>query len=167
MLKFLTLFLLAMCLACQSESQSPREFELLTPRGEVIETRMAVTLKEQERGLSGIQPDDFDDDEGLLFYYLQDGDRHFWMPDTYFDLDLFYLDENFKVLDVVRKLPHHKGRLNESMIPRARGVWSRHVLEMKSSSPIAAKLSVGESLKPKSPVTTEALENFARRELLP
>lgn len=119
-------------------------------------------MKEQEQGLSGMQPENFDDNEGMLFYYLDDGDKHFWMPDTYFDLDLFYLDKDLRILDIVRKLPHHKGRHNEDLIPRARGVWCRHTLEMKASSPLAAELKIGDQLQWKGEIPLSDMDAKAR-----
>ncbi len=145
--KFLTLCLLTLLVSCQTESRKKSlKVDLSTPGGKVIETRVAVTPAEQEQGLSGVKPENFDDNEGMLFFYTEDSDKFFWMPDTYFDLDLFYLDKELRVLDIVRKLPHHPGRHNEAMIPRARGVWCRHTLEMKSSSPIAAEIKIGDHL---------------------
>ena len=130
MTKFLTLCLMTIFFSCQSESRKAlSEGVFTTPRGEAIKTRLAITAKDQEQGLSGLQPSEFDDDQGMFFFYAEDSDKFFWMPDTYFDLDLFYLDHNLVVLDIVRKLPHHKGRHNEALIPRARGVWCRHTLE--------------------------------------
>jgi uncharacterized membrane protein (UPF0127 family) len=147
MTKFLTLLLLTVVLSCQSESRNTtREGSFITPSGATIKTRLAITPPEQEQGLSGVQPRDFDDDQGMLFYYNEDSDKFFWMPDTYFDLDLFYLDKNLVILDIVRRLAHHKGRHNEALIPRARGVWCRHTLEMKSGSKIADSLKVGDRL---------------------
>jgi uncharacterized membrane protein (UPF0127 family) len=58
----------------------------------VIKTKLAFTPSEQEQGLSGIRPENFNNDQGMLFFYLEDGEKLFWMPDTYFNLDLFYLD---------------------------------------------------------------------------
>ena len=107
-----------------------------------------------------MQPEDFDDDQGMLFYYKEDGDRYFWMPDTYFDLDLFYLDKDLVILDIVRKLPHHKGRHNEALIPRARGVWCRHTLEMKSGSKIADKLKIGDRLTWKGQASLEMMSRL-------
>lgn len=147
MTKFLTLWLMLTLISCQSESRKQsKEGALLTPSGEMIKTRLAVTPPEQEQGLSGVQPSDFGDDQGMLFYYNEDSDKFFWMPDTYFDLDLFYLDKDLVILDIVRKLPHHKGRHNEALIPRARGVWCRHTLEMKAGSQIANGLKTGDKL---------------------
>jgi uncharacterized protein len=159
--KFLTALLLFTLLACQSESrnQSLKVTELVTPAGEVIRTTIALTAQDQEKGLSGVRPEDFEDNEAMLFYYFDEGDRHFWMPDTYFDLDLFYLDKDFKIVDIVRKLPHYKGRANPELIPRARGVWCRHTLEMKSGSKIASGLKVGDFLRWKNPQILQQIES--------
>lgn len=170
MRKLLTLSLLFLLTACQSESRSktsPLKFvELITPQGEVIETTLAITPKEQEQGLSGVKPKDFSDSQGMLFYYLEDGDKYFWMPDTYFDLDLIYLDKDLKILDIIRKLPHYVGRANPNLIPKARPVWARHTLEMKASSPISQKLQIGDRLKWQNSISLEEADKIIRENLL-
>lgn len=168
--KLLTLALLFVIFACQSESRKALEtqnllksVELLTPTGEIIQTTLAITPEEQEQGLSGTKPENFADNQGMLFFYLQDEDRHFWMPDTYFDLDLFYLDKDLKVIDIIRKLPFYIGRLNPDLIPRARGVWCRHTLEMKSSSPMAQKIKLGDVLQWRGSLSLKDSEALIRK----
>jgi uncharacterized membrane protein (UPF0127 family) len=165
MRKLLPLAVLFILFGCQSESrnsidnQNPvKTVQLITPSGEAIITTLAIDPKEQEQGLSGVKADDFNDDQGMLFFYLQDEDRHFWMPDTYFDLDLFFLDKDLKITDIIRKLPFYVGRASPEMIPRARGVWCRHTLEMKSASAIAQKLKIGDDLKWKGDATLQETE---------
>ncbi|MGE3609874.1 MAG: DUF192 domain-containing protein [Bacteriovoracaceae bacterium] len=167
MRKVLILFMLFSLLACQSESrerskiqESLKEVHLVTASGKSILTKLAISLKEQQQGLSGIKPEDYPDDEGLLFFYLEDGERNFWMPDTYFDIDLIYLDKDLKVLDIIRKLPHHIGRINTSLIPRARPVWCRHTLEMKAGSAISAEIKIGEKLEWKSELSLAETEKL-------
>lgn len=165
MRKLLTLLLLFCFLACQSESQEggiPNKVKLITPRGDSIKTTLALTPAQQEKGLSGVKPGDFDEDQGMLFFNLQDGEKHFWMPDTYFDLDLIYLNRDLRILDIIRRLPHHKGWANPDLIPRARPVWARHVLEMKSGSPISSSLKIGDQLKWDGDLTLEETENKLR-----
>lgn len=163
MRKLLTLLTLFTLLACQSESG--KTMELITPSGDVIRTKVVVTDAEQEQGLSGIKPDQFGDDEGMLFYYFADDEKNFWMPDTYFDLDLFYLDQNLKVVDIIRKLPHYIGRTSPDLIPRARPVWCRHTLEMKASSPLAKKINVGDQLKWKGSTTPAEMDAFFKSKI--
>jgi uncharacterized protein len=133
------------------------EVRLLTPQDDLIKTRLAFDPEEMTQGLSGVMPEDFGDDEGLLFFYLSDGTRNFWMPDTYFDLDIFYLNQNLQITEIVRSLPHHPGRSGN--IPRAPSIWSRHVLEMKAGSPIAAELKVGDRLRWMSQLTLRQTES--------
>lgn len=163
MRKFLTLLSLTLLLSCQSEShpdggKDPGSTTLVTPGGKSIQTRVVFREQDQIQGLSGVKSEDFDEDEGMLFWYVDEGMRYFWMPDTYFDLDLFYLDKDLKVIDIIRKLPHYVGRHNESLIPRAREVWSRHVLEMKATSPIGATINVGDTLKWKGEMSLSETE---------
>lgn len=166
--KFLTLALVFILCACQSESRNPlKAVEIKTPAGDVIKTTLVYTPKDMEQGLSGVQPGDFQEDQGMLFFYLEENEKHFWMPDTYFDLDLFYLDKDLKVLDLIRKLPFYIGRANSDMIPRARGVWCRHVLEMKSTSPIAAKINIGDKLEWISSLSLKETEDQISKQLNP
>lgn len=151
MRKFLTLLLIVLIYSCQTESQDPlKNVTLELSTGEQIMTRIVFTPEEQSQGLSGVKPEDFEDTQGMLFFNTEDEERNFWMPDTYFDLDLFYLDKDLKVIDIIRKLPHYIGRANPSLIPRARPIYCRHVLEMKATSSIAQKIKVGDHFKWKS-----------------
>lgn len=166
MKKFLTLALLLLSLSCQSEPRSNDPFQglkLITPSGAAVETRLVYSIADQTQGLSGVQPEDFSDSQGMLFYYLFDEEKHFWMPDTYFDLDLIFLDKNLLIIDIIRKLPHYIGRANEDMIPRARGVYCRHTLEMKAGSAISASLKVGDQLKWDGRLSLQEAEDFVRK----
>ncbi|MBL7664917.1 MAG: DUF192 domain-containing protein [Bacteriovoracaceae bacterium] len=116
---------------------------------------MAITSAEQTQGLSGVQPADFQDNEAMLFFNLYDDTRYFWMPDTYFDLDLFYLNADLVIIDIDRNLPHYVGRENPDSIPRARPIYCRHVLEMKATSPLAKKMQIGDQLIWKGPYSLE------------
>lgn len=159
MRKFLTLALMCTLFSCQSVSRDPlKKVELLTPTGAKVDTTLAISEADQNQGLSGVKENDFDDDQGMLFFYAEDFEKYFWMPDTYFDLDLFYMDKDLKILDIVRRAPHYVGRANPELIPRIRGVWCRHVLEMKSTSEIAKALKIGDKLEWKSPLSLQETE---------
>lgn len=137
------LLLLSACLEGQKKELG--EVLLETPQGTTLKTQLAITLDQQARGLSGIQDQDFADDQAMLFLYDHEGVREFWMPDTYFNLDIFYLDRSLRVIDVERNVPAHPGM--REPIPRARPVRSWHVLELKASSPHARSLRIGDQLK--------------------
>jgi uncharacterized membrane protein (UPF0127 family) len=84
------------------------------------------------------------------------------MPDTYFDLDIFFLDKDLKILEVQRNVPHYPGRQNPSKIPRTKKVLSAHVLEMKSDSPLAKELKPGQTLKWSAKLPLKTYEQVMR-----
>jgi len=117
-----------------------------TPEGKSLVAILAMTPEEHERGLSGVKPNEWPIDHAMFFASLEDNYRTFWMPDTYFDLDIFFLDKDFKILAIERKIAHHPGRDNESTIARTRSYLCRHVLEMSSNSSLSLSLNVGDKL---------------------
>lgn len=114
---------------------------------EQLKTYLAITPEQQIQGLSGIKPEDFGDHEAMLFTADKDKPRQFWMPNTHFDLDLFFLSEDLYVLDVHRSLEHFTKKGPDHLVPRSKTVKCRHVLEIKSSSPLAKKIHPGMLLK--------------------
>lgn len=148
----------------ESPQVNPLKFvELTTNNNETVRTSIASTSKEQTQGLQFVMPSEFDEDEGKLFFYLSDQSRTFWMPNTYFNLDLIYLDKNLKIIDIVWNLSHYTGNVN-SQIPRAPTVKSRHVLEMKAGSRISSGLEVGETLGWKSSLSLAETEARIRNQ---
>ena len=119
----------------------------LTPYGDKIKLRLAITPETQTRGLSVLRDHEFQDNEGMLFVYDKSGPRRFWMPDTYFNLDIYFLDSNYKILAVEKNVPHHPGRQEPPAIYQTKTYEAQHVLELKSSSKISKKLKKGNQLK--------------------
>jgi uncharacterized membrane protein (UPF0127 family) len=121
--------------------------ELQLPNGSKVMTYVAKSNKQQNQGLSGLRDKNFKDNHAMLFYYKKDGPRNFWMPDTYFNLDIFFLDKDFKVLSVERDIPFHPGTQEPPRIYRTKTHYARHVLEMKSSSALAKSIGPKQSFK--------------------
>lgn len=131
--------------------------ELVSPEGQKIRSSIASTSAEHTKGLQGVRDYEFAMDEGKLFFYLSTATRLFWMPNTYFNQDIIYLDQNLKILNIVWNIPYYNGTVN-SEIPRAPAITSRHVLEMKAGSVISSKLKIGDSLGWSSPLSLEQTE---------
>ena len=147
------LFLLVLLASAGCEGDSASHIKkyktqtLTLSGGEVAKIYVAQSIEEQKRGLSKIEVNDLRDDEGMLFPGTRLKPRQFWMPEVYFDLDLFFLSKDFYVLDIHRGLKSHKTRIPENEVPRSKTVMSVHVLELKSSSPLAKKIEQGMILK--------------------
>lgn len=119
----------------------------LLPSGEELKVYIAQTYPQQKKGLSGILPEDFKSNEGMLFPENEMRVRQFWMPDTHFDLDLFFMNADYYILDIHRGLKHYPKKGDRSEVPLSKEVFSQHVLELKANSPLAKKLKHGMVLK--------------------
>ena len=97
---------------------------LSLPSGEKIYVNILYSEKDQQKGLSGIKENKFKSNQGALFFYAKNGLRQFWMPDTYFNLDIIFLDKNFNILEVAKDMPAHPGTKNPSQIAKTALIWS-------------------------------------------
>ncbi len=138
-----------------------REIKLALPSGKIIDTRLAITSAEQTQGLSGTKSQDFGPHDGLLFYYLMDDLKGFWMPDTYFDLAIIFLDKDLKVI-AWEIAPHHPGMTEPPQIYRTKTYLSRHVLEIRADSPLVKELQVGLQFKLVSKIPLSKIESKIR-----
>ena len=144
-MKATLLFLFLFSNLAISSTDPLKNIELITPSSDVVRTSLAYKSADIIRGLSGMKPDDFNADQGKFFFYFSNDWRTFWMRETFFNLDIIYLDPNLKIIRIVRDMPFYEGR-QYNRIPRAPSIKSRHVLEMKASSEISARLNVGDQL---------------------
>lgn len=115
---------------------------------------IAKSISQQKLGLSGVKDEDFKDHYAMLFPGDKMEVRQFWMPETFFDLDLFFLNEDFYILEVQRKLKHSPFKSYIKRPRYSKEVFCQHVLEMKSSSPLSKKLKPGMTLKWKKKALT-------------
>ena len=117
---------------------------LQAPNGTYIEVKIAKSFSDQSKGFSGVKSHQVLDHQGIFFYYDELGVRSFWMPDTYFDLDIIFLDSNLKIVHLIKNAPHHPGRKTPPEIYRTPQVIAQHVLELKSGSKASKLLEVGQ-----------------------
>lgn len=121
------------------------QLQLLT--GEIVNLELAISAKEQTKGLSGKKPQDLAENQGMLFLYKRVAPRSFWMPNTLFNLDIFYLNHNLVVTKIYRNVEHHPGMDEPPAIVRLPPTNAQFVLEMHASSSLAAKIQEGHQLK--------------------
>ena len=148
-------FLILSLLSCKSQPKSyiaDKSVDIIMqlPTKEKLRTKVVFNEADHTRGLSGTPSSQFEGDQAMLFYYFDDNVRRFWMPDTYFDLDIFFLDQALKIIDVQRNVAHHPGRNEPPPIVRTKLVKCRHVLELRADSSLSKKLKIGDKLNWKS-----------------
>jgi uncharacterized membrane protein (UPF0127 family) len=147
----LFLFFFLYMTACFSNSASHlKEYKhqtIILPNGKSFKVYMAKSYKEQKQGLSTIKDEDFSADEGMFFTGHKMYMRQFWMPNTHFNLDIIFLNADLYVLDIHRNLEHFKEAGPRAKVPMSKEVYAQHILEIKSDSPLAKKIKIGQILK--------------------
>lgn len=88
----LIIFSLLLCTSCLSAEP---QVEL---KGERFVVEVATTPKEQALGL--MFRDALPQDHGMLFIFPSATTRRFWMKNTRIPLDIFYFDENLRLVSV-------------------------------------------------------------------
>ena len=91
----------------------------------VVKAQVAQTPAEKERGLSG--RDYLESNEGLLFIFNQSGFYPFWMKDMKFPIDIVWISEDKKVIDISENIsPETYPQTFTSKLP------ARYVLEVNA-----------------------------------
>lgn len=146
----LTNFFLIFC-AFNAQSQflnhSWGEISFIAPNKAEYKISFAVTDAEKTQGLSGLKPSAMLKNQGLLFIYNTAQPRVFWMPDTYFDLDIIFMDKDFKVVGLEENVKHHVNRIPEHDIVRTKSYHSQYILELHAGEANKAQIKKGSALK--------------------
>lgn len=140
-------FLFSGCDDARSRLEALEQARLVLPSGKELNVFIARGARDQASGLSGVKPEEFKNNEAMIFPSDRNETRQFWMPNTHFDLDIVFLTKDLYVLDVHRRLKHFPHSGPKEKIPLSKAVYSRHVLEIKSSSPLAQDITPGTRLR--------------------
>lgn len=132
---------------------------LIAPSGSEIQISWAATEEEKTKGLSGLKAREMPKNAGLLFVYVRVQPLRFWMPETLFDLDIIFLDENFKVV-ALETLPHYPTRLHKELIPTTNTYKGQFVLELHAGTAKKLKITKGSQLKWKKPLSPQFLHSL-------
>lgn len=124
----------------------PRTGLIALPNFHVIDVRLAVTKQAKIQGLSGLREADFGPRDAMLFWSAVDHPWGLVMRDMYFDLDMFFLDEQLRVVDVRRGLKAHPGRSTTPPMDYVKSVPARYAMEMRTDSPAARAIEKGTQL---------------------
>jgi len=95
--QFIIVIAMLLCASCVSAEP---EVEL---KGHRFTVELATTPKEQALGL--MFRESMAEDHGMLFLFPSAITRRFWMKNTRIPLDIFYFDENRKLVSVAENTP--------------------------------------------------------------
>lgn len=126
-------------------SPSSKSYFIQRESKEIFQVMILKSNEELQRGFSGIRPEQVLDHQGLFFAFEAPSKKYFWMPDTYFNLMIIFLDKSLKVVALVKDAPSHPGiSEKEKRIFRAPPTYAHYVLEFKASSRLAQSIKVGD-----------------------
>ena len=77
--------------------------QLTAAGGQIIKAESAVDTRDMLRGLmfrTSLAPD-----HGMLFVHPVSGHYSYWMYQTYIPLDMIWMDENHKIVEIVESAP--------------------------------------------------------------
>lgn len=122
-------------------------FKMQNQKGDQVILELALSRAQHTKGLSGIKSSAFNPKSGMLFVNTEVGPRRFWMPDTYFDLDIIFLDQNLMIVGLEQNVPAHPGKKDSPPIYKTDTYTAQFVLEIKSKTKFGATLKKGDQLK--------------------
>jgi uncharacterized membrane protein (UPF0127 family) len=70
---------------------------------DTVEAEIARTPEERQKGL--MYRESLDAGKGMLFVFTDSAIRSFWMSNTFIPLDIAYLDENLRIVDIQAMQP--------------------------------------------------------------
>jgi uncharacterized protein len=97
MRQFFMVVALFFCTSCMSGQPE------VALNGERFSVELATMPEEQALGL--MFRDSMAEDHGMLFVFPGSAQRRFWMKNTRIPLDIFYFDENLKLVSVAENTP--------------------------------------------------------------
>jgi uncharacterized membrane protein (UPF0127 family) len=154
---------LLFCLAIISQLAISEEiFKITNPYGREVILDLALTRSQQTKGLSGLKSNKFSSSRGMLFINSEIGPRRFWMLDTFFNLDIIFLDNNLKIVGIEKNVPSHPGPSEPPLIYKTETYLAQYVLETKAHASFGIKLKKNDQLKFSGPISLSEIGSSIR-----
>lgn len=121
-----------------------------------IFVQIASTGEAREQGLSGTEKLKVHKDgdriltEGMLFVFPVASEYQFWMKDMNYDLDMIWLDDNYKIVHIEKNAKagsYHPSDPASSKIFSNEGSMAKYVLEINAGLSDKLHLNVGDKLR--------------------
>ena len=108
----------------------------------VVEVEIADNFEERSVGL--MYREDLEDDRGMFFIFEESAYKAFWMKNTLITLDLIFISENFKVVDVKENFEPCDKNVCESYKPKEK---AKYVLEVNAGFVKGHNIRVGDEVR--------------------
>ncbi|QLH06232.1 DUF192 domain-containing protein [Nitrosopumilus ureiphilus] len=105
----------------------------------LINVEIADELQKQINGLMFRQ--NLDWDSGMLFVYDSEKKRSFWMKNTLISLDMLFIDEDFRIIDIKENVPPC---IIESCPNYTSNMPAKYVLEVNGGFTMTNNIEIGD-----------------------
>lgn len=107
---------------------------------------LAIQPEERQQGLSGRAF--MAHDAGMLFVFEEESTLHFWMKEMHFPLDIIWIDEECRLIDVAADVPPPLPGAGNDEIPRVQSpLPALYVLEVNAGEAARNGLSAGATVE--------------------
>ena len=94
----LTILLIIIFLSIYFVSKN-KKTEIFFPKQNIkIEAQLAQTILQQTKGLMNVK--NLPENQGMLFVFLDESKKSFWMKNTYIPLDLIFISRDKKIVEI-------------------------------------------------------------------
>lgn len=107
-----------------------------------LELEVADTPEERRRGLMNRTELESD---GMVFVYGREGERTFWMKNTYIPLDIIFLDSNREVVEIHEANPEPETPDEE--LERYTGEGAKYIIEVEQGFSAENSISRGDRFR--------------------
>lgn len=109
-----------------------------------IEATVAGTASERKKGLSG--RDSLPISQGMLFIFENKGMYSIWMKDMEFAIDIIWIDENKKIVNLVTNVVPEPGKDDEELTIYRPGDDVLYILEINAGLAALNGLQIGDQV---------------------
>lgn len=116
--------------------------QAVLPNGAVINVAVADDESERIQGLSGVEK--LPEDEGMLLAFPYAGQHGIWMKEMNFPIDILWLDEDGRVVNVVEHAPvPEEEKADSELVIYHNDEPAKYVLELAAGMARNAGIDVG------------------------
>jgi uncharacterized membrane protein (UPF0127 family) len=114
------------------------------PDGTTIRAEVALNILDLARGL--LFREQLTADKGMLFVFMEEAERSFWMFRTKIPLDILWINANHQIVEISANTPPCPGERRDDCPSYGGNAPAQFVLEIAAGQAAAHNLKVGDRL---------------------
>lgn len=111
-------------------------------KGLTVNVDVADSTEERKKGLSG--RNGMQIDRGMLFVFDKNGVYAIWMKDMKFAIDIVWIDENKKVVDMAQNVAPEPGKKDRELTVYTPKAGAKYVLEVNAGLTSLNNVAIGD-----------------------